>query len=650
MDRSVHHLSHAAMPARREPLRFGIERFEYAPADLLLRLALSMSHEPPRGREPLLVIAHDRGEHVLPPLVSCVGRTQSATLEAWIWRAAFPLLPEIACDSRGLLTVRFGDELTLSLPSVGDRGGVEHAHAALAPGHGSRRRRIRMPMGTWPYIVRRGALALVVGCQMGLAPGLAGATAPASAETAPAGGEPTQGTPAPEQNEPVESNPEAPPSGHPEEAAPEPTPKPPENAPGHPAPPAPEPVAQHSAEAPTQPAAPQGPPTGAEPTTATPASEPAPTASAGVGGTARPAHTHHRDGKSKHRSTRSGDHAARGAKHHHKGMRTHHKRSGHHEAGKAHLRQRAAAPAPAGAPSFSELPQALVELPPGLTTLSESQPPAFLIPIYKGAARTYHVPWRVLAAINQIETDYGRDLSTSPAGAMGWMQFMPSTWQEWAVDADGDGNANPYSPRDAIFTAARYLQASGAAHDLRAAIYAYNHADWYVAEVLFQSRRIDTSALALDKGYALPLDAKYMKELGRTDDGLDIETAPDGAAVYSITPGIVTAVASDPGGFGPNYPVIEATGGSLKGQYIYYGHVAQSLVQVGQHVAAGQPIAIMGHTGDAVSLGHGHIEIGFSDAAGDPLSHHGASAWTPAGEIMREFLVSLSTGFKIHNE
>jgi hypothetical protein len=57
----------------------------------------------------------------------------------------------------------------------------------------------------------------------------------------------------------------------------------------------------------------------------------------------------------------------------------------------------------------------------------------------------------------------------------------------------------------------------------------------------------------------------------------------------------------------------------------------------------------MGHTGDAASLGHGHIEIGFSDANGDPLSHHGATAWTPAGEIMRDFLVSLSSSFRVHN-
>ena len=140
-----------------------------------------------------------------------------------------------------------------------------------------------------------------------------------------------------------------------------------------------------------------------------------------------------------------------------------------------------------------------------------------------------------------------------------------------------------------------------------------------------------------------------MHTLGRTDDGVDIENAPDGAPVYSMTAGVVTAVASDPSGFGPNYPVIRVTKGSLTGQYIYYGHVAASLVTVGQTVRAGQPIAVMGHTGDAASLGHGHIEIGFSDASGSPLNHHGAVATTVAGSAMREFLIGLSRAFGIRN-
>jgi murein DD-endopeptidase MepM/ murein hydrolase activator NlpD len=282
---------------------------------------------------------------------------------------------------------------------------------------------------------------------------------------------------------------------------------------------------------------------------------------------------------------------------------------------------------------------------------AEDRPPEYLIPIYKAAEHRYHVPWRVLAAINAMETDYGRNLSISSAGALGWMQFMPDTWREWAVDADRDGKLNPYSPQDAIFTAARYLQASGASRDLPAAIFAYNHADWYVTEVLLRAQALGrvASIARIEKGYSLPLDARYMSPLGRTDDGVDLEAAPDGALVYSITPGVVSAVASDPSGFGPNYPVIQATSGSLAGQHIYYGHVALALVHPGQTVSAGQPIAIIGHTGDAVLLGHGHIEIGFSDAGGNPLSHHGTEAWTLAGDLMRSFLVTLSASFGVDN-
>jgi hypothetical protein len=116
--------------------------------------------------------------------------------------------------------------------------------------------------------------------------------------------------------------------------------------------------------------------------------------------------------------------------------------------------------------------------------LSQFAVPPFLIPIYVAAGRAYGVPWNVLAAINQIETDFGRNLNVSTAGALGWMQFMPGTWDSYGVDASGDGVADPYNPVDAIYAAARYLKASGAGHDLRAAIFSYNHAGWYVDQVL----------------------------------------------------------------------------------------------------------------------------------------------------------------------
>ncbi len=124
-----------------------------------------------------------------------------------------------------------------------------------------------------------------------------------------------------------------------------------------------------------------------------------------------------------------------------------------------------------------------------------NQPPQFLIPIYMEAGRRYGIRWQVLAAINAVESDYGRDLSTSSAGALGWMQFEPSTWKQWGVAADGHSVPNPYDPRDAIFSAARYLAAAGGARDIGQAVFAYNHAGWYVDEVMARANAIATHAL-----------------------------------------------------------------------------------------------------------------------------------------------------------
>ncbi|MFL5918870.1 MAG: lytic murein transglycosylase [Gaiellaceae bacterium] len=118
------------------------------------------------------------------------------------------------------------------------------------------------------------------------------------------------------------------------------------------------------------------------------------------------------------------------------------------------------------------------------------QVPIFLLSIYQAAGIQYGVHWQVLAAINEIETDYGRNLNVSTAGAVGWMQFLPSTWRMYGVDANKDGKKDPYNPVDAIFAAARYLKAAGYEQSVRRAIFAYNHADWYVDSVLLRATRI----------------------------------------------------------------------------------------------------------------------------------------------------------------
>jgi len=143
---------------------------------------------------------------------------------------------------------------------------------------------------------------------------------------------------------------------------------------------------------------------------------------------------------------------------------------------------------PDGGESAPVAPSSVFSIPsiPGSSCASSGVPP-ILIPIYQRAAAAYGLGPQgasVLAGINQIETAFGTNLNVSSAGAVGWMQFLPSTWDMYGVDANGDGVADPYNPEDAIYAAASYLSAAGMPTDTYDAIYAYNHADWYVAEVL----------------------------------------------------------------------------------------------------------------------------------------------------------------------
>jgi hypothetical protein len=107
------------------------------------------------------------------------------------------------------------------------------------------------------------------------------------------------------------------------------------------------------------------------------------------------------------------------------------------------------------------------------STEADATIPPGLMPIFARAEAAYGVPWSVLAAINKVETDFGRNQGPSPAGAVGWMQFLPATWARYGIDADGDGRADPADPADAIFTAAAYLRAAGAPGYLRRALLTY---------------------------------------------------------------------------------------------------------------------------------------------------------------------------------
>jgi len=189
-------------------------------------------------------------------------------------------------------------------------------------------------------------------------------------------------------------------------------------------------------------------------------------------------------------------------------------------------------PAPIGVPNF---------------VIDSFEIPPFLLPIYQACGTEYGIPWEVLASINKIESGFGTNLNVSSAGAVGWMQFLPSSWEAFGLDANGDGRKDPYNPVDAICAAAHYLKLAGGNDDLYQAIFAYNHADWYVQEVLLYARaygRLPSdlvgSLTGLTEGAHFPIaaDARYADDIAARQ-ALEKGESPDygnAAEVISSSP------------------------------------------------------------------------------------------------------------------
>ena len=111
-------------------------------------------------------------------------------------------------------------------------------------------------------------------------------------------------------------------------------------------------------------------------------------------------------------------------------------------------------------------------------------PAGVLLDYYREAQRRFRVAWPVLAAVNFVESAFGRLVNESVAGARGPMQFIPSTWEAYGMGGD------VRDPHDAILGAANYLHASGAPGDYAQALYAYNPASEYVRAVLGYARQM----------------------------------------------------------------------------------------------------------------------------------------------------------------
>lgn len=168
----------------------------------------------------------------------------------------------------------------------------------------------------------------------------------------------------------------------------------------------------------------------------------------------------------------------------------------------------------------------------GVSALALREIPAEYLRLYEAAGVRYGLDWAVIAGIGKVECDHGRDPDPSctqegavnSAGAGGPMQFLASTWAQYGIDAEGQsGTPDRWNPADAVYSAANYLRAAGAPGSYRQAIYAYNHAWWYVDEVESWAHRYSSppvSAAGAVSGAGAGGGAGAGEEAGGDGEGL----------------------------------------------------------------------------------------------------------------------------------
>jgi hypothetical protein len=278
--------------------------------------------------------------------------------------------------------------------------------------------------------------------------------------------------------------------------------------------------------------------------------------------------------------------------------------------------------------------------------------PNSLVGVYVAAAGACPgLPWTVLAAIGSIESGHGEgraDPSTGdvrppilgpaldgrsgfaripdPTSTDGWahaqgpMQFLPDTWRRWGRLAPGrpaGAGASPHNAWDAIWTAAAYLCGSaGRVSDVRAAVRSYNHSDAYVNKVLAKAAEYEAALQASPVGangmvcpVAAPVrhsnDWHAPRSGGRQHQGNDV-FAPYGSVLVAIEDGVVDKSSDVESGLGGITLWIRGSSGTRW----YYAHNARNLVPVGTRVVAGQPVALLGNTGNArTTPAHLHFEM-----------------------------------------
>jgi murein DD-endopeptidase MepM/ murein hydrolase activator NlpD len=249
-------------------------------------------------------------------------------------------------------------------------------------------------------------------------------------------------------------------------------------------------------------------------------------------------------------------------------------------------------------------------------------PPDYLR-LYEEAGQMFGLDWVFLAAIGSIESGHGANMGPSSAGALGPMQFMPATWSAYGLDGNGDGRADVLDPADAIPGAARLLKASGAPADWPRAIFAYNHAGWYVQDVLAEAERYRgacAEAAPVEAGgrLAWPVQGTITspfcehRSWERCHPGIDI-AVPSGTPVRAADNGTVT-LARPVSGYG-NFVCVTHS----RRLTTCYAHLGAYETRPGAHVARGEVIALSDCTGRCFGA-HLHFEVRLGSRFGAPVT------------------------------
>lgn len=222
---------------------------------------------------------------------------------------------------------------------------------------------------------------------------------------------------------------------------------------------------------------------------------------------------------------------------------------------------------------------------------------------------TTGIPWQVFAAIAKVESDFGQNMVTSPAGAVGYGQFLPDSW---AVYGEG---GDPYDFHDAIPAMGRLLLAAGALDDMEEAIYAYNDSDSYVTRVLSYAATYGYATVS-EQGLIWPVTGVITTYFVPGDHlGIDIApVAPTDVPILAAHDGVVLFAGGDPCcGYG-YYIILVGPSGITT----LYAHLDAFIAGTGDIVRQGQPLGIVGCTGRCTGP-HVHFEVLRGEDRWDPL-------------------------------